>query len=452
MKPANSGRTSIWPVAFLLLLALLQLGLVPLVAQGDINLAPLFRVDSLGILFGTVWTLMLGAISFLFTRRGRGYTEAIFLSIIGIDLLVYTYAHNMMVMAVGWGLAGVGVWAITRESSPPGQSNRAMLSLLSSAIILATLAVVTGFPTFIPPAGGVVQPWPATAVVAGALAVVASGGWGLLVEGQHNRKEVEQRAGLTLKALYALAAPYILAKMLVTAPWHPIGTWLLVLLGMLTLLIGVYTAYESHKRGRTRVLVYAQVGITLVGFGIAANSPLAAVGATWVMLAGLLWVVTSGWRWAGVRASVAAMPGLWMVSQAALDTGYVVVSVLLLPLYILVVALTIIHDSGARRSCNWWVAIPIAVSITATALSQLVVEVLLRPAVRTMAGGVGALTVLAIDWGVGMTVRTPSGGISAALPATGIALAVFLTAVALYWLKQLAWRAINQANGDTQAE
>jgi hypothetical protein len=69
-----------------------------------------------------------------------------------------------------------------------------------------------------------------------------------------------------------------------------------------------------------------------------------------------------------------------------------------------------------------------------------------------MAGGVGALTGVAVDWGVGMLMRTSQGTTPAALPSTGIALAVFLASVALYWLKQLAGRVTRPTGGDAQPE
>lgn len=62
------------------------------------------------------------------------------------------------------------------------------------------------------------------------------------------------------------------------------------------------------------------------------------------------------------------------------------------------------------------------------------------------------MTTLGIDWGVGMLVRTAQGTVTAALPDTGLALAVFLAAVVLYWLKQAAGRATRQADGDAEAE
>jgi hypothetical protein len=192
--------------------------------------------------------------------------------------------------------------------------------------------------------------------------------------------------------------------------------------------------------------------MTLVGFGTAANSPLGAAGATWVMLMGLPWVVARGWRWAEAVTLVAVVPGLWMLSQAALDTGYEVVAALLLPAYVLLAALTFFRRYESSPGWRWPVRLAVVLSLLSIALPQVVVETLLRPAVRTMAGGVGALTTVGIDWGVGMLVRTAQGTVPAALPTTGLGLAVFLAAVVLYWLKQLAGRATRQAKEDAQAE
>ncbi|MDQ3706986.1 MAG: hypothetical protein M3437_17540, partial [Chloroflexota bacterium] len=283
-----------------------------------------------------------------------------------------------------------------------------------------------------------------------AVAFTISGGFP--DSGERARNEVEQGANARLTALYALAAPYILAKMLVGAPWHPVGAWLLVLVGMLALLIGLYQAYISQERQGHRPVSYALVGISMAGFGIAANSPLGAAGATWVMLVALPHIVVRGRRWAELAALVAVVPGLWMVSQAALDAGYGVVAALLLPTYVLVAAFTISNTPETAPARRLTGIVAVALSSLALALPQVVVETMLRPAVRTMAGGVGALTTLGIDWGVGMLARAAQGTVQAALPATGVALAVFLAAVVLYWLKQLAGRATRQADGDAQAE
>ncbi|HEX8598357.1 MAG TPA: hypothetical protein VF952_07540 [Chloroflexia bacterium] len=452
-NPPTAGRhNATWTSAFLLLLALLQLALVPVLNGRDVELAPLFRVDSLGLLFGTAWTLTLATISIPLVRQSEVRMSGLFLGLIGVDLLVCAYAHNMVVLAVGWGMAGVGIWASQNVPGTCSKTNWAIFNAVGPAVIIAILAVATGFPIFAPPAGGVAEPWPAVAVMGGALvgAFTVSGGFR---DGRERDKNEGANAPLT--ALYALIAPYILAKMLVTAPWHPVGAWLLVLFGMLTLLIGgyqAYVAYVSQEQQGHRPFSYALVGMALVGFGIAANSPLGAAGATWVMLVGLPWIVARWWRWAEIATLVAVVPGLWMLSQAALDTGYGVVAALLLPAYVLVAALTFFRRYETSLGWRWPVTLAVVLSLLAAALPQVVVEAMLKPAVRTMAGGVGALTTVGIEWGVGMLVRTAQGTVPAALPATGMGLAVFLAAVVLYWLKQLAGRATRQTGGDTQAE
>lgn len=453
-RPSTGRRNALWPPAFLLLLALLQLALVPPLS-GDIELAPLFRADSLGILFGTAWTLALAAISFPLAEQSEGLRIDLFLGLIGVGLLVCAYAQNMVVLAAGWALAGVGIWAIRNVLGAPAETDRPLLAALAPAMVIAILAAATGFPEFAPPAGGMAGPWEHVAVMAGGLVAASSIGWRLQYGPEGALAETGQAAGATLAALYALAAPYTLAKMLVAAPWHPIGAWLLVLLGMVAVLIGVYVAYVSQRQQRNKAVAGVLVGTSMVGFGIAANSPLAATGATWVMLLGLFWTVAGGWRWAEVVALMAVLPGVWMVSQAALDTGYGVVAALLLPAYILLAGLVSLRGhtaQGALTRLRWIGATSVAFTLAAVAMPQLVVETMLRPAVRTMAGGVGALTSLEADWGVGILVRTVQGTVPAALPATGIALAVFLAAVVLYWLKQLARFAARRVDGETQAE
>ena len=66
---------------------------------------------------------------------------------------------------------------------------------------------------------------------------------------------------------------------------------------------------------------------------------------------------------------------------------------------------------------------------------QLVVEWIARPAAQAMAGGVAAATDLVSNWGIGLQVVSPAEVVLAALPATGIAVAVFLAWAVLYWVR-----------------
>ncbi|MDQ5824272.1 MAG: hypothetical protein M3441_08670 [Chloroflexota bacterium] len=450
--PTTDRRSTSWTCAFLWLLALLQLALVPVLNGRDVELAPLFQVDGLGLLFGTAWTLTLAVISIPVARQSKRRKVDLLLVLIGVGLVVYAYAQNILVLFAGWALVGAGIVIILEETEDFTNNGRAMRSWLDPAGALAIVAILTGLRAFTPPAGGVAEPWLPLAVGAATLAVLFTAARGFVKGRQFEGQEEGQRPNAPLVALYALAAPCLLAKMLVAAPWHLVGSWLLVLVGMLVVLGSAYLAYASQQRDSTQSFASTLAGVSIVGFGIAANSPLAAVGATWVMLMGLPYIVVRGWRWAEVVTLLGMVPGLWMVSQAALDAGYEVVAALLLPAYVLVAALTIANTLETARDWRLTGIVAVALSLLAIALPQVVVETMLRPAVRTMAGGVGALTTLGVDWGVGMLVRTLQGTAQAALPATGVALAVFLAAVVLYWLKQLAGRATRQADGDAQAE
>jgi hypothetical protein len=92
------------------------------------------------------------------------------------------------------------------------------------------------------------------------------------------------------------------------------------------------------------------------------------------------------------------------------------------------------------------VSIVVAVSALLVGVyPQAIVEWMLRPAVAAMAGGVGTPASLVSDWGVGLAVRSPQETLLAALPATGMALAVFLAWVIVYWVKWLAGKVMRDA-------
>jgi hypothetical protein len=81
-----------------------------------------------------------------------------------------------------------------------------------------------------------------------------------------------------------------------------------------------------------------------------------------------------------------------------------------------------------------------------------VVEWFARPAVGAMAGGVGTTSNLVSRLGLGLVSIRPDESLSAALPATGIALAVFLAWVALYWLRGLLIAITNRSNKSIRPE
>jgi hypothetical protein len=143
-----------------------------------------------------------------------------------------------------------------------------------------------------------------------------------------------------------------------------------------------------------------------------------------------------------------ALTGVWLIAQGALSLHYGLVAAIVLPA-ILLAALASASSQDSlkppdttppRITFHALSIISIVLLLLASLFPQAAVEGVLRPAVQAMAGGVGALAGVTTDWGIGLAVRSPDGVALAALPATGIGLAVFLAAVSIYWLKRLAAR------------
>ena len=236
-----------------------------------------------------------------------------------------------------------------------------------------------------------------------------------------------------------VAAPYLLAKALVAAPWGPVGAWGLVLVGTVGLLASTLLAVRGGELS-VQHIAPALSAIAMLAFGLSTGSPLAAAGAVAILLVGAL-VMGAGanaWHLAG------ALPGIWLISQGAAGLGYgVVVGVLLPAVAVVALPLRGLGQAPPRVSSKIGrgAALIGAVAVLLFAVyPQLVVEGLLRPAVGAMAGGVGAPVSLMSDWGTGLVVRSPQETLSAALPATGMAVAVFLAWVVLYWVRWLAER------------
>jgi hypothetical protein len=241
--------------------------------------------------------------------------------------------------------------------------------------------------------------------------------------------------------LYLAAAPLVLAKALVSAPWDPYGVWTLALLGTIGLTGAVLsTFWNIHPPA---VIPTAVVATSIIAFGLASPSPLAALGAVPLLLAAALWPVLRALS--SVRPYALLLAGLlsavWLLSQGALDLRYNLIGVALLPaLAILALLAASASDKASGHSRSATVAALVAAILLALAAiyPQALIEWVARPAVSAMAGGVGVPSALVRDWGVGLLIRSPDETILAALPATGMALAVFLAWLPLYWLKRLA--------------
>jgi hypothetical protein len=449
---------------------------------------PLYRVDGLGLALGVGWCLAVTLAAW--TLDGvlkRNEWSGIHLCLMTIGMLNAFYARQPLALYLGWELAGWALWCTLRSEvprtvasspadKPASYGYKARLSALAGNT--GWVLHVSGWPLllvvllglvapFAPPAGGVAQAWPlAVALSMAAVVLIRSGcppfdGWLRGADAGSGRRYT------ALLALYAIATPILLGKMLVAAPWDRLGIWTLALLGTTALLgsllvpiirVGAYHAIAPASVCSTAVLI---------GFALSPGSPLAATGAVALMLSGMIWAVTYSTRntqyviGARLALLLGALPGVWFVSQGALELKYGLIAALILPAVAFLVmgvayqgeGIDSLAEGGSRTVSTDLVAtpgerysIPALISVALLTLAaiypQALVEFVLRSAVSAMAGGVGALSTLKSDWGLGLQVASAQGVIQAALPATGIALAVFLSWVTLYWLKGLLVRIV----------
>jgi hypothetical protein len=414
----------------------------------DLGLAG--SADALSLVLGA-WSVLVVAVATAGIKPLTG-RELFATLLILTGLLLAALSRNLVEFWLGWELAGLGVWL----ALGPPRRERAWLLLAMHApgwVLLAVWALGAAF-TFIPPVGGAEQTW--TTPVAAALAVVVlvrARCWPFAAWARQATTGAGSSSTVFL-GIYAFVGPCLLAKALVAARWDPLGTWLLCLFGMAALLGNLYSAIAITNTP-IHTLASLHVSAAAVGFALAPGSPVAAMGAVALTLSGGLWIVTlagfprqSGWRAAGGwSALLGGGLGVWAVSQGALETGYGVVAALLLPsgaFWILDFGfwpvLIPIQDprSKIQNQLLVWVG-TIGLAMGAV-YPQAVVEWVLRPAVGAMAGGVRALRGIALDWGVGVQVRALDETLVAAFPATGLAFALFLALVVLYWLKRLAAR------------
>ncbi|MEO5951594.1 MAG: hypothetical protein ABIQ44_03910, partial [Chloroflexia bacterium] len=240
-----------------------------------------------------------------------------------------------------------------------------------------------------------------------------------------------------LVGVFGACGPFVLAKMLVGGRWDAWGTWVLALMGTAGLLVIVWL---GAWKGLGRIgVVGALAMLSVVGLGLAAVSPVAGVGAVWLMALGAIVAGLEGERvgfaYGGAVVMAGGAVGGWLVVQGALTARYGLIAVMALPAVILVAALGWKKNELGKVG---WVAVLVGVVLIASAIyPQAVIEWFARPAVEAMAGGVGAPVGLVRNWGIGLQVVSTNELALAALPATGIAVAVFLAWVVLYWIKTL---------------
>jgi hypothetical protein len=454
---------------------------------------PVYRVDGLGVVLGVGWCVAV-ALSALLMRDALRESKwaGVFVCLVTVGMLNAFYARLPFLLYLGWELAGLGLWLALRRDRPATEvagygykaclrgllgQTRWVLHILGWPLLVAIL--ISLIVPFAPPVGGIASAWAMPVTVAlGVVVLIRSGcasfdGWMCKADAESNG-----RYG-PLLALYAVSAPMLLAKMLVAAPWDPGGAWALALIGMAALLGSVISPL-FRDRGYTSLTVASIFSAAaVVGFALSPGSPIASAGAIALMLCGLVGVAVISDAAHPVSLGVTsatlllgALPGVWMLSQGALGLGYGVVAAVLLPAIAILIVLTARRpvvqagaagEGGSRaaptnitQTPNPQPLIPIHIVALLLGLSavypQALAEFVLKPAVGAMAGGVGALSMLTSDWGVGVSVASTQGTMLAALPATGIAVAVFLAWVALYWLRQIIVRVLPTKLHETKTE
>ena len=458
---------ALWPVALLsLALTLLQLLLfLPALLAGNspgwapgapaLALVPFYRADALALAFGVVWSLSFALPAV--TRGSSARQIAAPLLLILVGGLAAAYAGNLTAFWLGWEVAGLGLWLALSPTSPH-ERRRLGLTLHAPGWILLVLAVLPGsaFP-LVPPAGGAAQVWSLPVTLAlGAVALARSGCWPFQAWVLHAAQGVAPRCRLML-ALYMVCAPYILARALVAARWDAVGAWSLVLLGTLAFMVGSTASLAKGDKGLPAA-TYA--GTAIAGFGLATSAPLAAAGAVVLLLAGVLAPALSAHGTITRKVSLlVSLPGLWAISQAALTSGYGLVATALLPAW---VVLALPQKTGeaakgepARPGSGRGKLLTLLTAIAAFAavfFPQLLLEYVLRPVIGAMPGGVGALFAARTEWGLGVLAVAADSTLLAAWPATGIAVALGLALVTLYWLQRLGSRLLPAGGQSVEAE
>ena len=399
--------------------------------------AALFRVDGLSVGFGVVWCVSLAVLSFAWAGdEGAGVLPA---SLMLVGLLGMAYAREPLVLVAGWELAGVGAW-LGAGTSSNGERIRLAALIHAPGVPVLVAALTRWLDVFAPPAGGAAREWPVGVALLVGLAVcvrlagLTYGGW--------IGSQAASRDGRGLVIMYMICTPFVLAKMLVGGRWDAWGTWTLALIGTLGLLIVTWQGVRGRADGASPVAALAMS--SMAGFALAPLSPLAGLGAVLLLalaslVAGLRWDrIPSAYRYALVLAG--GMSGLWLVSQGALAARSGLIAAIALSALMLVAAgkKRLEEQVDSNRIAWLGTALVVVLLCVSVVYPQGAVEWLARPAVEAMAGGVGTPVGLIRNWGVGLQVVSPAEVVLASLPSIGMAVAVFLAWVVLYWAKNVA--------------
>ncbi len=390
----------------------------------------LLRVDGLSLIFGVIWSLALAGL--IFGSGADAKDRGLLSSLILLGLLGMAYSRDPLIFVASWELAGLALWL------GPGITNsreRLKLAIMVHGPGLLVLVAAIGWlGPFAPPAGGALREWPLIATLLIGIAVLVQ--LGLSTAWSDGKSP-------GLMALYGAGAPFILSKMLVGGRWDAWGTWTLALMGMVALLAIAWVTVSTSGWKATPGQVFA--GLSVAAFGLATLSPVAGLGAVLVLsLAAVLAAMGHHPNWNSYFGAVVvagSLAGLWLLSHGALAAGYGLPGVAGLPIIIFVAGLAQWATKGGEQDRAGTVATATLVLLGISAIyPQWTVEWVAQPAVDAMAGGVAAPAGLVNNWGIGLQVASPGEVVLAALPATGIAVALFMAWVVLYWAKQIASR------------
>lgn len=435
MTERTPSQRLLWLViGFHPLIAGLQLAIFATAVSGGRSFDFLaYRVDGLNLAFGVGWILALGlGLPTVAANAKLTWKQALYLCSFSVGLLNMAYAREPLLFVFGWEVVGLSLWLSLREMGLATRVQRMALAIHLPGLLFLLALPFSVLRQFTPPGGGETTSWPLyMALLFGAVALFRACYWLFAVPVSH-------RKSVLLVGLYILAAPFVLAKALVAAPWDSVGEWALVLIGTAALL-GVLLAMLQ----RADYIVVAPAAcacIAIAGFGLSGVSPLAAVGAVGLLLAIALWLAMPDGVYRGVLFFAGALPSVWLLSQGALDARYRLVAALLIPALALAAWYLTRQKEPAQTAGSIWALPSLAAAILAifALYPQATIEWVLRPAIGSMAGGVGVPATLLTNWGVGLMVKSPQEIVLAALPATGIALAIFLAWVVLRILRWLA--------------
>ena len=243
-------------------------------------------------------------------------------------------------------------------------------------------------------------------------------------------------------AVFGSTGPFLLVKALVEARWDDWGVWALTLVGTAGLLAVAVVVWAGGTWPMP--LGGAVAAVAIIGLGVAPVSPVAAMGAVLLVGLGAFLPLLDAfdeneqwWRWVRGAAVAASAAGAWMVVQGAFGSRYAVTGVVVLPVLVLVAGYEGVSRAGVGQGRTGGFDCRAGGPGCDDCLSAGGGGVVCAAGCGSYGGGSGRFERACEEWGLGLVARGPAELLTAALPATGIAVAAFVAWVVLYWLRGL---------------